>query len=815
MGVPSQTDSAVKAKIDGDMMNCCVQSPSKQNDANNFRYETNSETTSTNSEYFVACYDPSLTDGYSCATDRAQNSIYACFPPVGDQIPNCRSSCLRGHPQDYSFTLQSPLADPSFPIAERGVELYENFGLDVNVRPDSGNYGKDKSKISCIADLGRKVSLFGNVDFEILICNATTACSYGTQKIINVVPNSIVYQLNVYYTYFNGMYNYFGNAGVTFVFGGEVKQYIAGEMESLPEVGYEDNGSTRIYYISDYLNRSPTSNPEGLKLPNNINTAANVYCDWDFPAYSSMFPVSFKHQYFNTGDSSSYAWNCDTGHQNSGPTNTPNDCYGSGCKSMYVPPHMEVTSISYFGDWPNFVTGTYTNKIRAEYSAYNNGTFPAFGMDTVPSNSGDDTSSRNAVVKIPSASLYAISVRVRQDSYFYNRFVSSADSGFAPEIMLIPGIQNAASFPGKLSVGSILESLSDPLQTIQNPNNFWSSKNPYWTEDFGTVKINVKYEPGQVLYGISNAPPPSAPMPPILAYDPKTGEYTCDTKESGSSFAVSKISKLPIIKNIIGSSLAFGRSLKRTTSNIVSGSGSDGGEYRITNFDVISGVYSIEWLYVLYYCAMNGRAIVQYNSDSMQYVTANCTSSNSTSNPRTCDKECLLFRDDYTYSGGNKGICAADIVMNAYCGMRNISFAYAPWRGGSTSSTNECSCITSQNACPTLNDPALCSTSYDNTASYLTASQNTDCGDITICNYCKNVAFQANIAALGACATGNNTINYGNSSCASDNTCTEDGGTSTQTTTTISINYLLLLAVIILAIIFVMVVYATWKSFGK
>ena len=843
------------AKTDGQMMNCCTGYPGSDSELykSAFAYNNSSYTT---------CYDPGLHGNQTCPVDRNGKSIYGCFPSIGEQIANCRSACVRGHPQDFSRTLYSdeyPMTEYELPIAERGVELYENYGLNTDIRYDSTRYGDNsasRSQMTCTSELGRKVTLFGNVDFGIY-CNkasydgTTGQTTVGTDKIISLGNTDVYYELIVWtdYSSTNEMqrYRYFGNSGVIFNYAGQKLVYIHGKMDNLPEVGYTINEDNTVYYISAYqiarahfgLTESYIR-PESLKMVNgNVNTPINSpgtdsRCNdtWNFKTAGSaaiIFPLPWTHSYFtNDNNSDKSAYNCPgAAHYNSDvmPTN-PFNCYGTGIKSFYVPPHMEITS---YGVVSVHNRVEYPTSIRSENSKYNNGVFPAYGSSSVSTGSSHNTAvntNRDTPIDAPVGSIYSVSVRVRQDDDFYNTYVRPANTKFAPEIMLIPGIMLASSFAGSLSAQGIEALAGSPLQMISDPNNFWSSQNPYWTG--GSVVINTSYNPGDVLYGPGDLPPGGlAPPQSVSLQENDDGSISCKSgfTASKSGFTSSKTSKTSLANNLSGKTITSkNKSLIKNSADRVAGTGkavlgnlagrlrsvvrhtpislvvdtsaeAPTGGYRVKQFDVINGVFSLEWLYAVYYCAMNGRK-VQYNPDTGLYETPGCTPSNPTTistaagfsvtGGNSCGKQCMLFRDDYTYQVDNAPISTADIVMQAYCGMRNVSLAYFYWQQGGGLLVNSCSCLTQKSYCPTQFN-SNCSTSASNMNTYVTADMAKCSENSSICNYCQITSNQV-ITALSSCVknSDNTLVNLGDQCSNNTTNCitVNTDGTTTNNTGT-------------------------------
>lgn len=839
-------------KTDGDMMNCCNRDLSST-DVRDYRYEN------INGKY-TSCFDPSTVNAnISCNKDRNGNTIYACFPPVGEQLQNCHSSCLNGHQQDINFGLNNGSIVSELPIAERGVELYENYGLDTNVRTDSGNYGIGYANsgryglVQCMTELGRKITLFGNIDLHVSVVRTSPSATYGTDTVRAFSLNDIIYEITVYTNYNGSKYNYFGNHGITFNSNGRTINMIHGKIDiNAPYVATSSTSTSITYYFSNYGLLSSFYNqvngyPENNKITTNAsafdsgctkdidrNTAGHAWFYGDVDNGSpktsvmALFPVSYLSGYFNDNNQNTAptgrSYNCGNTWDSAGPTNYPYNCYASGTKSMYIPPHMAVTNISYipmsYDENEELVIGgteVETNTtVLSEHSMYSNGVFPAFGSTTRPAGSNSCTNNRNAVIKIPPGSMNGIKVRVRQDDTFYNKYISSADDQFAPEILLIPGIGKASGFPATMKAGNLVRGIGDPLQLMRDPNQYWSTANPNWNESMGRVVINTSYRPGQVIASATDAPVPGRYN---VNWDPKqSGNVTCTKPTSFTS----------VSSGIYGYLTTLVKPLVQSASiSLYADDVNTDGLYRITSFDVISGVYSIEWLYVLWYCAMKGRSMVQWDSTNKKYYTPGCQSNNDTTNPNSCGWECMLYRDDYYYQNAGSGTPRSDVMMAAYCGMRNISLIYSPWQTYNIA-TNECSCSTTKAYCPTQFNPSLCSKDPTKTQTYVSADQTQSCNNSFICSYCNVVTDQIIVAAQAACVNDsdnsatvfgdvcggstncNITINTGGNTSGTTNTggnTGSDDGDDTSKSTNVNISIIILLLIIVVVIAFAAVVY--------
>ena len=136
-----------------------------------------------------------------CGKDAGGHYYYGCFYPGGDVKKVCMSAGVRQFPGDVTDHLVNQDFSNFGNRAERGVTLYENFGLNESFKPE-GLYGNPNVDITdnfyfnnspslgmsdyfnmlnanglAVSDYGRKIVLFGNVEFSTFDCGAIT---FGT-----------------------------------------------------------------------------------------------------------------------------------------------------------------------------------------------------------------------------------------------------------------------------------------------------------------------------------------------------------------------------------------------------------------------------------------------------------------------------------------------------------------------------------------------------------------------------------------------------------------------------------------------------------
>lgn len=840
---------------DGDGMCYCNQnygdSIGQRDSVNDTRMEAltyNSDTVG-----YTTCYNPEKTDNITCAKDRNNNPLYSCFPYAGETQAACRSTCIRGTKQDYTRTLYDDLLnDTNMCCAERGVELYENYGLDTTLRQDSGNYGGgNDTGTGCITELGRKISIFGNTsltietgDFNISTFGKSWPYKAGSDSQCTVNNYDVIYTITFYISGGSSSgssdepnSNYFGNYGVVFECptssGRQKYPFIYGYIDaSVDTVGFDNNvdGSGSITYYVTSSHFISGSRYKGVSIAGNNVSSGDCDTCGDRTYSAPPFPPA---AYFS--------WpcrDCGDGYEQSGPTDTPFICNYTGVRSIYIPPHMGISNIAYWlngdsqnnfhnkSDISNYISTSlyysydfnnntnYVNSlpIYSSASRYNNGTFhcmtgtaPGASVDSVyvdgvykyttsadrtmqdfsdgsaPIDDINGSANKNTIIPIPACSLISLRVFVRQDSTFFNKYVAPYNNAFAPEIMLVPGVQIAKTFPNIINnIGT--ESLAS-IQKLINPNDMWDpSKNDQITQYLNTYSdgnaplamINPYYKPGDVIVSAeatglpqkmtfpSGSTPTTKPTceQVVSATKNKTGQPQTQNVSTNVftslDFYVRKLNNAiePYAKRAL-SRFRLGNINLTTTTVTPPTSGNyplpkNLGKYRIVAFDSSNYVMSVEWLYVLYHCAITGLENIQFNTSTGEYENYQC----SPSTTNTCDWECMLFKDPYyiNFPGGNSQ-SAADVFMTVYCNMRNLSIAYAWWEFNTSVTSNTCSCVTTQQYCPTQYDASLCPVpSAGYVGGYVpdaTATQ--ECS--AVCSYCNIRAVQITFALFG-CNTG-------------------------------------------------------------
>lgn len=763
--------------------------------------------------------------------DRAGNPIYGAVNMSGNHDTGCRFIPVYGHPQDYSRRLiNQDYGTTLLGWEERGVELYENFGMSTDKFSKPGNYGQvgpendvetsgDVGNVyyatkcpkntatdigtgtycqnRCITELGRKLTLFGQMGFCFFDANTATAQPYdkqgpGVNYVTQIVyPNGLLFNLSArpagftpspggkgYIFNFRNQvnqpsdrYDYFGNSGVLvrdangvqfgffqgvqpFIIRNGSKTFVS--QDQLTKYTLNDSSNNSFYVDIQYFTDQTITDVVGLNSDGitasightgDCSSGGNTTLDnLSQPAVAIPFPGNWYSQLF-----------CATGKTDAtGFTNFAN-CNYSGFRSMYIPPHMRVegfSTLEYVGNnqtWSSqtgtqvyqIVSHTLSTPFMYDDSPYSNGTFPSLAGPTANSpleSTARYTSGSYFNPPIHNCSLFAIFVGVRRDIDFYNRYVSYgySNSRLLPEIFLIPGIEQSNTF-----ITSLTTTPPEPneLQKITDPRDFWSTNNPYW-DGKSTVQLNLQKQPYDVF-------PVSASTQTVAA----------------TASLSDKIINLVVTNNFTKNKL--NKYLNPVKSKMMKASlfANPSGGGRIVAFKPINGIMSIEWLYVVYRCAFAYSPKVSnsliYDTTTGQYQ---CNDNNS-----SCFRECMLFRDPY-YISNPTNASISDTFMKTYCFMKNLSLCYTKY---SNPASNDCSCTSAMAYCPakfnTTCDP---SKSGDGNI-YVpdgTIEQGDTCG--SVCSYCKIVNLQLNIQDGQISSAPNDNIKN-NNTCSGNSSCIE------------------------------------------
>jgi len=482
----------------------------------------------------------------------------------------------------------------------------------------------------------------------------------------------------------------------------------------------------------------------------------------------------------------------------------------SGFKSMYIPPHMQVNgflqSVFYSmfpadsdPDWqnvvytdaensfqtcerdpgevlfyPNFRMKEYTentalnspdenaNKLPLTFddSGDHSGTFYSFGTN-IPNSAQSCASSGAAfgysgfypsskysnTAGIYNCALAGMNVSVRTDSSFtndyfdyYNNATASVINYMFPEIVLNPNFNLGGNF---------ISNMSNMLSTKTNP------------------MIDIQKVRDATLF-----------------WDPTYNQATCGNQEYYDSSGV-----VPEID--MNTSVPPEQCLASMYSSP-----------RINSFDIVNGIYSLEWIYVLYNCAMSCQGNPTISEDG-NYVFSS-----------SACKECHLFNNPkyYAQQGETKSTQSDSLVfVNSYCGFRNLTMAYGHLAaGGKAPPGNECFCQVNAAFCPaaTITECSLQpdAISYNYYVGDNISSQNCTTPD----NYCTIQNLQFEIANNGE-NTGTTVI--GGSTCSTSDTTdgTEPDTTITPVEDDDEKNWWILLLIFFIVLVLVMIFYGVYR----
>ena len=331
---------------------------------------------------------------------------------------------------------------------------------------------------------------------------------------------------------------------------------------------------------------------------------------------------------------------------------------------------------------------------------------------------------------IYSGCLLGIKVAVSTTKTF-DRYMLGKKDGvpgyFCPEIFLVPGCSEGAQYIIKTQkkVESKATIYYDAFQSIIDPPDFWTDKNPYYADK---INGNTEYNPG----------PPRV----ILNTNFKAFEVLPDP---------------PVIKANTLVSLAIINPTKRFLNLDVAPMLSD--PKRITSFDIIDGIYSIEWLYALYNCAIKCQMKPFFSNDKVIHTQK----ATYPGGPVSCCTECSLFRDtSIGINFSNAVYSDSDYFMSCYAGLRNLTYAYAYTMSlDNVNINNECNCLVAVGFCPGMMVTGCSTPSPSQQTQYeymLTTQQQSNCTNAQIENYCNMVSIQIYTSTQGGTTEGGGNI---------------------------------------------------------
>lgn len=775
------------------------------------------------------CQNPETLESIRCPIDRNGSSLYTCFNMSGEQTTSCRSTCLHGHLQDFGRTLYNKDTAGASPFywEERGVELYENFGLSEIVRSGGGSYSLnyhdtfgnqllDKNMMdqgqsycspngynggkypscqnTCFTELGRKLTLFGQIGFTFiqdygnpngsysggnsyLPCGFVIPSTFDTTYSLAHGPN--FYLINFYRTApdlttdYVDQYDYFGNSGVIIKdANGKQFYFIYGMNPFIINNGQKTSPTTTMmsHILYDNSNKSMIIS---IKYFNENASMVGLLCDaiqsvgtvrYDSCTNSDnldgmnqpavAFPLSSAAQVF-----------CDAAYDSHGVqlADKPN-CYYSGVRSMYIPPHMKVTGFTHqkylgnAGTW-NSSYGTVVTSLESKTgfkpftyqdSPYKNGTFPSLGSDDPNSPKTDQgVYAKGGPYMNPAiynCSLEGIWVDVRRDTKFRSIYIPDSSYNIDhvfPEIFLVPGIAKAQQFQANTT--STIQQL-DPMQHILDPSLLWSDSNPNYNSSY-SIELDLTKKPYDAV-----------PVNPVVSAQATLAEVPSKILPkmlSQVSTQIGKFLSLPVTMH-----------KKMLSLTAVSYSGKPYiGQGRIKSFMPANGIMSIEWIYVIYRCAFSYQP-GQTNSITYDQTTKNYVFGD---NSNSCGAECMLYRDPYLDGNTDaQTISASDIMMKTICGAKTYMMAFAQY---SNPTANDCACVAAAGYCPSQFNTGCDPLNIGQNQHYI-SDQNTDQNCNSVCSYCNTVVIQVNVAKQNSNLTdGSNKADLG-PTCAANPQCT-------------------------------------------
>lgn len=236
------------------------------------------------------------------------------------------------------------------------------------------------------------------------------------------------------------------------------------------------------------------------------------------------------------------------------------------------------------------------------------------------------------------------------------------------------------------------------------------------------------------------------------------------------------------------------------------------------------GIYSVEWLYVLFNCGTKCQTKPSYSNGKYQ---STCTKTKadvplggSTVKAVDCCNECMLFVDPFNIinTGSSKISSASDTFMLNYCGLRNLTYYYAAMMPqGRNILQNECSCATSVEFCPSQFN-ASCTAPADVNSEYYYRPQyqiNSNCNGAVTEQFCNSQVLQVSAALQGGSNTDNVNFAY-NANCGEAVAPTKPKPTEIKKESSIYKKiFVLIFAMVILSVIVIVVALLYKKGSGN
>ena len=840
------------------------------------------------------------------------------FPMQGDSNPDVQFENYRGAVGDHSRTLYDSPPSPGL-VSERGVELYENFGCDETFREpeyldertdEEIKYSEDfynyhYLKTNTIFNWGRRVSLFGSVEFSVFDFEGSAPVvfpnnisspydgfqverdnsnSKNYDPLVDISPmfskwidtikrGQIPMNLStpmlskwIMRIQFSSPsinpeqdYEYFGNSRVTCRFNGFEFEYSEknAKTETYQYLGltyylsYYSSSTKTLYvdatewFLSQFiqngildfngLNYLPTTNPaEFNTVPStdgyvNKNGTSGVY----YPAPIS--PVT--HAYDGIADR----------YRQSGK-----NPISSGFKSMYIPPHMEIQAYSQTVYDPNVDGFRWDINDKTNYSTYvayidGQRTFLSAGSNKwIPrisqwklkhvtispgkTYSTTNTKIQNGNTSNETESYYSLPLNF-QHSPEQNGIFPTFGTNIPNSLQKVP--------LSKLDTSWIYASEYQPIYS-QNDNPFGHAGGIYNGSLVG-IKVSVitnsslynYFGPGNSIYKYFI---PEIVLNPAFYqgrdYVERLKNHENETKDP---YVFTDEQKITDVSKFWSDDNSFwnGESINIDTTfephdviPWVKKGSTLNKPRRIKSFEPTRGIYSIEWLYILFNCCIKCQINPSYVSGGNDITKSIYTPCNPIAPPVSrvdnniknvgCCVECMLYADPYAVSGAVTSLSSSssDDFMFNYAGMRNLTYYYAKYlSNGRNITNNECACIATTQFCSSELDAKCNQDNTDVSSAYYYKSQvkaNSGCNN-SLSTYCNSQIIQANAASNGGVNKDNKNIIISDQ-CGGDTPDIPDEPETEETPESNGINPLwVILIVLAVILIIIIAVFIAWK----
>lgn len=657
---------------------------------------------------------PTLTNGLSnypflsgwyikiCRGSSSSNSHYEYFGDSGIEISI--PSKVDGRPSiGYRLALSNPLLGQTTTYTYSGARFYLSF------RGDLLNDGSDCLYIdAAFYKILQEPTISGVVTSSIQPRNWTegpNGISKGTQDqcFAPVCPTPIVFDGDSSFQSEVGIYGQNLSEDVPpYISGSGFKSmYIPPHMEI---TGYQ-----QYYHTPTYADSSATMygalGDDGVVKRQYFTSSTNQWifsCTGDSVMYHEK--KSSDDYDYDQGDYSAYMTML--GGVNSEPYQTKLvkswHSYSIATHDTSVVRNTSNTNVPYFSNFglpsKSFLAGV-ENKISLPFgnsdSPHGNGAFLYLGTSMSNSASclidGVNTIDDSQSTGMFSGYFNSVSVAVTTNPAFVQKYVygtnptntrseqpTQQQSYFVPEIVMNPKFAEGQIYVGNSqseNFNALLESLPGQMVQPVNVPVFWENL------DWGPT-IDMSVAINEVIPLPTNSSSSATNAMSVIVRSTPSGMV-------GKALANSS----NIFLKLIGATMFPMTRMLMSTQTVTESAENPGG--RITSVVVgTTGLWSVEWTYVLFYCAMNGPVTTTI-SGTKQYNYEN----------DQC-KECSLFYDPLNLDETPIRISLSTEFMQNYCGWRNLTYSYAGISTGLGGLTNECQCMVSDNVCAILFDGA-------------------------------------------------------------------------------------------------------------